>query len=538
MLTRLRDNLWTLPVGLGALAFLLVASTLDDPGITWDEAFVNIPAARGQAEWMARLSELDRPFSKETIDTYWETTSDHPSLARTCAAVSYLLFQGWVGETASLRLPSAIWFGLLVTGVAVSAAVLGGRWAGLVAGLALMSMPRLFGHAHVFSLDIPITALWFFAGVAFLWSLRHPRGAPWAAAVYALAFATKLHAVFLPPLFGAMALTAWYRRSEERPVVFRSVLIWAGAAVILVPIVYVGTQPWLWHDTWPRIVERFGDYAAKSTARPIPVWFLGERYGNDTPWSYPLVLTALTVPTVTLTLFLAGLVRLIRSQSEPDGWAWTVLLAGGWAIPLSLVLLPLSQAYDGVRLFLPGFPFLAVISGLGAAEVGGRLRDFFEPRLGTESEGKLRLLAGLGVILFLAGPVVAIARLHPCQLAYYNALAGGLPGAQRMGLESTFWCDALTPPFLERINKRIPEGASLKALAMPDELLAHYQQRGLLRSDIRFGGDIPVYDFHLLQCRQGMFVTAEWWLYGNQRPLEVVERDGVMLYALYGRLPR
>ena len=126
-----------------------------------------------------------------------------------------------------------------------------------------------------FSLDIPITAMWFFAGAVFTWSLGNRRGSVVAAAVYGLAFSTKLHAVFLPPLFVIIAAAAWYERREERREILIGFLTWAGACAVLVPLIYIGTQPWLWHDTALRIYERFGDYAAKATTHPIPVWFLG-----------------------------------------------------------------------------------------------------------------------------------------------------------------------------------------------------------------------------------------------------------------------
>jgi hypothetical protein len=125
--------------------------------------------------------------------------------------------------------------------------------------------------------------------------------------------------------------------------------------------------------------------------------------------------------------------------------------------------------------------------------------------------------------------------VRPFYLAYYNELAGGVPGAYRLGMETTYWCDALTRDFLEEMNESIPPGSTLRPLSLPFEAIEYYQKRGWLREDINYTA-APPYDFHLLQCRQGMFTRTEWYFYRNQRPLAVVEIDGVPLIALYGKL--
>ena len=126
-------------------------------------------------------------------------------------------------------------------------------------------------------------------------------------------------------------------------------------------------------------------------------------------------------------------------------------------------------------------------------------------------------------------------QIHPHYLAYYNSLAGGVSGANEMGMENTYWCDSLTRDMLDVINETVPPGATLRPLSMPFEVIDYYKQRGWLRDDIIHVAD-PPYDFHLLQSRQGMFTQAEWTLYLRRKPIASVEIDGVRLYALYGKL--
>jgi hypothetical protein len=59
------------------------------------------------------------------------------------------------------------------------------------------------------------------------------------------------------------------------------------------------------------------------------------------------------------------------------------------------------------------------------------------------------LAQGYGVVAF-----------HPFGLSYYNALVGGLPGAERLGLELTYWGDAVDGVLLDRLAREASPDAS------------------------------------------------------------------------------
>jgi hypothetical protein len=80
--------------------------------------------------------------------------------------------------------------------------------------------------------------------------------------------------------------------------------------------------------------------------------------------------------------------------------------------PLVVFLVLRPNIYDGMRHFLFMLPAVAVLAGVGAADVAGRLRRF-PARL---------VLAGTGLVLLSAVP--AMARLHPYENVYFNWLAG------------------------------------------------------------------------------------------------------------------
>ena len=61
--------------------------------------------------------------------------------------------------------------------------------------------------------------------------------------------------------------------------------------------------------------------------------------------------------------------------------------------------------------------------------------------------------------------------MHPFGLSYYNALVGGLPGAERLGLELTYWGDAVDRVLLDRLVREVPpdETAALVPTLYPGQ---------------------------------------------------------------------
>ncbi|HNT34692.1 MAG TPA: glycosyltransferase family 39 protein, partial [bacterium] len=492
-----------------------VCKDLSDYGVTWDEAKPNFEAALRQADWFSRLGELERPFSRETIDKYWKTTSDHPSLPRTLAALSYLGLNRILGTIPALRFPNAVWFALMAAVVFHWTA---SKWtiqAGFAALAALLLMPRLFSEAHILSLDLPITALWVLTAWAFVKGLESWGWGVATGILYAIAVTTKLHAFFLP--FPLVAWTLWRAHKHW----YRPVLPMA----VLAPVFYVGLQPWLWFDTGTRLAERFFHYADKSVGNPIKLFYFGQLYSNNTPWHYSIVLILVTVPILTLVLSLIGISRVwVHRHAEPDG----ILLLLLFLVPPCLLFLPRAQGYDGTRLFMECFPFLACLSGIGWEQLRTRMLH----KVGLDRMKARRILIVL-TFVWLIPICVQMVLLHPCQLGYYNELIGSLPGARLVGMESTYWCDAITPDLIEEMNTALPENSHVVTMSMSVAVLPFYQQVGLLRSDLRLDVPDTPADFHLLQCRQGMFGQIEWYYYKTRTPIYRVERFGVPLMLLF-----
>ena len=106
------------------------------------------------------------------------------------------------------------------------------------------------------------------------------------------------------------------------------------------------------------------------------------------------------------------------------------------------------------------------------ASAGLRRRTSFSPRLsgmGDADRSRFRMALGprlsgrrgrIALAAFLLVQAVGVVALHPFGLSYYNALVGGLPGAERLGLELTYWNDPVDQVLLDRLAREASRGTS------------------------------------------------------------------------------
>jgi hypothetical protein len=243
-----------------------------------------------------------------------------------------------------------------------------------------------------------------------------------AGAVWALALLTKIHAWFLLPILGVWSLV---RLPLRRAVA--AMAVWGATGVILF---WLG-WPWLWHHSWSRLLAYWGTGVERTTIR---VEYLGQIFADrDVPWHYPWLYFAATVPMGLQVLGAAGAVRGWRIRRQDP----LPLLLGGSILFFLVLFSTRVPVYDGERLFLHIFPAWALLIGLGfgwlhARAVGSRL-------------------ARRSLLAFIAVQGTGVLLTFPFGLSYYNLLVGGLRGAARLGLEVTYWNDAVDDVLLNRL---------------------------------------------------------------------------------------
>lgn len=440
-------NVGPVPWLLGAIAGLSVLLTLGGPGITSDEP-IDVKVGRNYLRHASRLADqVGRrglgSIDRADLDAFFADNAQHPPLGRWLLGLASAAFEPMEGllggpdplSVHSARIAPMLAFALLVVLVSAEMGRRSGRPAAVVTGLALVLMPRVFAHAHLATLDTFLALFWTLALLSAGRAIESRHPVAWlamAGVAWGLALLTKIHGWLLPPLVLGYALARLPTRKA-----IAGVSLWGGVGILVLVLGW----PWLWHDT----ADRLSRFLSTSVDRqPIRILYFGRVMDDlDAPWHYPWVYFALTVPVGLIALGLLGSARGLRAgRSDP----FPVLLLASIGLFLALFSTR-APVYDSERLFLLAFPSWAMLIGLGFA-------------LAWEASGPRWWPRALLVAL-VAGQGVGVVRMHPFQLSYYNAIVGGLRGADRLGLELTYWGDAVDRVLLERVDRLVPPGAEV-----------------------------------------------------------------------------
>ncbi|MBT8461303.1 MAG: hypothetical protein KJO44_02185, partial [Gemmatimonadetes bacterium] len=218
----------------------------------------------------------------------------------------------------------------------------------------------------------------------------------------------------------------------------------------------------MWVDPLQGTWDYFRAGMFRSISVHIPTLYLGEVYSFRGPWHFAFVWTAIVIPIPLLLAMGAGL------SNKQTGRLRSLVLVNLGVI-YGVTLLPATPLHDGIRLFLPAFPFLCVLAGLGAAKAYSYLQN----RL-PEREGRRHWFYATAVVIaVLAQPAVQTIRYHPHQLSYFNGLIGGVAGAYSRGLEVTTQKEALNRKVLDDLAREIPPGTVIDPGFMLEEVCVY-----------------------------------------------------------------
>jgi hypothetical protein len=426
------------------------------PGLTIDEIFnveqgvYLVESARGLGWYNLIPGTSVEAFRPEN-----GCNPDHPPLGRYWLGVHHQL-AWWIAPpdqpdgpfvTACARTGSATAFALTVwligayVGFAVNTAGSGSeqrrfqRWQGPLACVALVLMPRVYGHAHLAALETMtnLTCTAAVLAVAAWWSgpeVPTGRVAFLAGIVMGLALLTKVQAVLIPLPVIAWALLRW----RQKGIV--PLLIWGITANVIFLM-----WPYLWLDPVGHLLEYLGRTTNRVT---LYCYYFGTRYADkEVPWHYPFVMFAITVPIGLHLLGLWGVKSdLVVSKTAPPATrdnAWrTGLLLGCGLFPLLVFAAPGVAVYDGERLFLTVFPLWTPLIASGAVAA----MRLVSSRIGVG-------LTQATVCLLIAAQLASNWQSHPSYLSHYNVAVGGLAGAEKLGLEMNYWSDGITRELLK-----------------------------------------------------------------------------------------
>jgi 4-amino-4-deoxy-L-arabinose transferase-like glycosyltransferase len=502
---------------LASLAAIILAVTTPAIGVTWDEP-VYIASSEVYMGWFRALfTDPQNAFTPASIDKYWSVNHEHPPLDRTWSGIVWSASRYIVNDLTAHRLGNILLVAAMVGLLYLLVANGFGKGAGLFAAAALMLMPRFFFHAHLAALDVPVTVGIFIVTYLF-WRTINKREWWWGLVLgiaWGLAESIKLNATFLP-----IVLIAWtliFRRKWT--MLLRLILMGIGALTT-----FVVAWPWLYHDTWNRLLGYINFHLRHYD---IGIWYLGHYYVKP-PMPYPFVILWSVVPLAVMLLVFTGVARvMIHKQHRDLGW----LLVISALVPLLVISVGRTLAYDGERLFMPTFPFIAGLAGAGFGWALGGLQRITE----RISRPALFLPASIGLASVLLLPqTITAAGLYPHLLSYYSEGIGGLQGATKLKLETTYWCEAYAAAF-PYINSQAKPGDRIWVEPWSYDVMYYYQLHGWLRTDVKIinsaQGGRSVFGPNYPRPIYGDYSTADWIII-EYRQTQFSQMGGSVPYLL------
>jgi 4-amino-4-deoxy-L-arabinose transferase-like glycosyltransferase len=532
----------------------VLLATAPDIGMSRDES-IYVGAAKAYASWFEVLIEdPDRALARDAIDRVWRVNSEHPPLAKSLFALSYLLDRElslFTRVSLAHRFPGMLSAGLLLWLIHIFGTRLWGRRVGLFAALAFALLPRPFYHAHLNAFDVPITLALTLVTYAYVRAL-HVRSwkNPWALAtglLYGLALATKHNSWGLPGIFAihfslVLVLARMYRARATSPVdeAARPVSAfpyWLLAMITIGPVLFVGSWPWLWHET----LQRIGRYAAFHLNHDFyNIAYFGVNYfWPPFPVSYPWVLTLFTVPITTLCLSLFGLwlrgsavvsdVRAtLRGAPAHDPRLIDILMFGCTLAPLLIIALPWTPIFGGTKHWFPSYPFLVLLSGVAFERVRAACAARIQNAVAARA-----LPFALGLYM-LAPAALETAHSHPFGLSHYGMGAGFVPGSADHGMNRQFW-GFTTGSLVSFFNANVPDGSRVYVCDTTIGAFRMLAEDGLISSGILPTLDLAQSDFALVHHEHHMAEVdfQIWAAYGTTKPVHVLAYDGVPIISVY-----
>ncbi len=493
------------------------------PAWVWDETYY-FEFSTAMGKWMAH------PTLDETvINATFREGNAHPPLPIYQMALTSALFQGERGDfLLAVRLATAAQFAALAVIVYLFVKREVGRTAALLATILTVLSPRLFAHSLMATYDVPLCLVWLGTTVAFY---RGMTSRPWAilsGIIFGLALLTKVNAFLLP-----LALWPWaiyFHRAKSLPAIL--------SMCVLGPILFFAGWPWLWLHPLGHFAEYIVDkfpagtlpafvYSLTGTAN-IP-WreaahtlYFGRVAPGGVPWHYPFVMLVMTMPLATLS---GGAYSFILARRDPAARGLWALL--WWSVFVQLAVFAFGmKPYDGVRLFLPVLPLVAIAAGIGLSRLANA-----------------RKAAAITVVALVAiSPGVEFFVYEPYGMSYFTPAVGGLPGAAALGMEVTYYGETIDQAGLNAINRRAAKGQRVAYAPMfkklPWRMPAEYIKYGFLKLGLEPVAPWDNWDYLIFVNRGGLIDETDR---ANLARGEIIHENrllGVMLSETLARKSR
>jgi hypothetical protein len=241
------------------------------------------------------------------------------------------------------------------------------------------------------------------------------------------------------------------------------------------------------------------------------VKFMGNTYApGNLPWMYipTLITVQLTEPVILL--FILGFIGFLWGFIKKPGSNNSILIIYSWfIIPIGLLIIFRSSAYDNFRQFFFILPPIFILAGMALDKI---------LRLINNSSANLIL-----VVTILLPGVFGVFSLHPYEYIYYNSFAGGLSRASE-NFETDYWLTSYREA-ASYLNAHAPLNAQILVWG------ARYNVEHNVRKDIQvygFSSEDQIhdtYDYVVISTRFGMNQV----IFPNAKTVFEVRKNGVLL---------
>lgn len=282
-----------------AAAMAALVPTLGDFGLTWDEPayrYSQLLSAQWWEDWgrVRGWEDVRRQMDPSSLLYYWPYArygiNFHPPLAGQLNLATYAIFGGWMKDIPARRMATLFEFALTIT---IGFHFLARRYgiaAGAVMAGALLTMPRLYGQAHLIDTDIPGLMLWAAVASAFWKGLTEPGARRWRVLVgvlMGLCFVEKMAAVMvlLPLLFWLAAARLIPAIGKLRRADWIDGVVTTGLMLLPLALAFQQIQLLQRQLPPPKLVDQWtqwpaSDWPGAILAVPLGVWLVRRALGR------------------------------------------------------------------------------------------------------------------------------------------------------------------------------------------------------------------------------------------------------------------
>ncbi len=468
-------------VFLVALYLSLALYTLPATGLTIDEPrYIAQAKARAYSIYATATGSTDLFFcdlTKSFIGTEWYSRcwEGRPKLAITLSGIGWAAIfaisgvqLGTIESIAAHRIPIILFsaLGLLVLYLLVRDGY--GRRAAFFSGLSFIFMPVLFSFTKYVLIDGVSAMMWIICVWVFWKATKSRKYALMAGPVFGIAMTSKAQLWFLPIALIVWVLVSYRDRLAVKAGRLRSALSSEGSIfykvksalaevplpaysiAFLSPVFALLLWPWLWFDTAERFSWWVSYYTGATGSGAATSFFMGEAY-TRAPFFFQTLLSLATLPVTIMTFSLIGAYAALKHTANLENRLSLLVLLSATLLLVVFSLRGIS--YSGVQQYIQIFPFIAILSGIGADRLLSSMRKSKQYK-----KREILILAAVALLIALPG-LVSILNGHTD--SYFSVLVGGTGGVYSTQLFEPVWSGE---PYLETVpwmNENLPQNSSI-----------------------------------------------------------------------------